>query len=537
MVVVKVLSLLFLANVSLAGVELFKNHDMENVNVNHDWTCKGGCTLTSSTDRYHGSHSVMVSNRHHDWSGLSQDVQLTAGSYYQLTAYIKLLNLAAGDMYESVQTKISCTLANGAHNCNFYIQINGPSVNYLVDNASFQLVPHNTNWKTEANARIEQIRKADISISLTGTQGHQYDVEITQTKHEFGFGSAVGAHQLVDPNYSNYAQAFYENFEWAVLENALKWRQMEKTQGHVVYDTAMNALHALNNKGIKVRAHNIFWGIDRHCPNWVLTTSKQDLPNIITKRINDVVSHTKNLVEHWDVNNENLHGDWFEEKLHDPNITMKMFTDTHGVDPDVKLFLNDFGVMEHGMAVPLTNQAKRFKDNGVPIYGIGVQSHIKNVDFDPSVFKLILDKVAEAGLPIWITELTLATTDENAKARALEDIYTLYFSHPSVEGVLLWGFWDGKIFNKNVALFEGANVTPNAAGRAYQTLFKTTWRTHVTKSLNSDGPITIRGFKGEYTINIKQNGHTIKSESFTLDRNGQSVQVDVGTNSPSIIVG
>lgn len=36
---------------------------------------------------------------------------------------------------------------------------------------------------------------------------------------------------------------------------------------------------------------------------------------------------------------------------------------------------------------------------------------------------------------------------------------TLYFSHPAVEGVLLWGFWDGGVFDKAIALATGSNVT------------------------------------------------------------------------------
>ena len=36
---------------------------------------------------------------------------------------------------------------------------------------------------------------------------------------------------------------------------------------------------------------------------------------------------------------------------------------------------------------------------------------------------------------------------------------TLYFSHPEVEGVMLWGFWDGKIYEQSASLYEGPNVT------------------------------------------------------------------------------
>ena len=53
-------------------------------------------------------------------------------------------------------------------------------------------------------------------------------------------------------------------------------------------------------------------------------------------------------LEHWDVNNENLHGDFYERHTGSPNITMQMFRDIHNVDRSVKLFLNDFGVIEGG---------------------------------------------------------------------------------------------------------------------------------------------------------------------------------------------
>ena len=51
-------------------------------------------------------------------------------------------------------------------------------------------------------------------------------------------------------------------------------------------------------------------------------------------------------LEHWDVNNENLHGAFFEGKTGDANITMKIFEDVYALDSTAKLFLNDFGIME-----------------------------------------------------------------------------------------------------------------------------------------------------------------------------------------------
>ena len=69
-----------------------------------------------------------------------------------------------------------------------------------------------------------------------------------------------------------------------------------------------------------------------------------------------------------------------------------------------------------------------------------------------------LDVVAEAGLPIWITELDVRDEDMNIRADRYEDILRLYFSHEAVEGILLWGFWDQAHWRPECALAEGPDV-------------------------------------------------------------------------------
>lgn len=62
-----------------------------------------------------------------------------------------------------------------------------------------------------------------------------------------------------------------------------------------------------------------------------------------------------NRVEHWDVNNENIHGNFFESGTGDVNITMWMFKEVQKVDPTVKLFLNDYGVVKDRYSTQVTN--------------------------------------------------------------------------------------------------------------------------------------------------------------------------------------
>ena len=55
---------------------------------------------------------------------------------------------------------------------------------------------------------------------------------MTQTSHDFPFGSAVKHSEISGTAADNvkYQDCYYENFNWAVLENALKWKQMERNQ-------------------------------------------------------------------------------------------------------------------------------------------------------------------------------------------------------------------------------------------------------------------------------------------------------------------
>ena len=56
-------------------------------------------------------------------------------------------------------------------------------------------------------------------------------------------------------------------------------------------------------------------------------------------------------------------------------------------------------------------------------------------------------------------ELGVNDKDDHSRANKLVNLLTLFFSHPSVKGVLLWGFWDGQIWEKDAPLFNGPNLT------------------------------------------------------------------------------
>lgn len=559
MLILLVLTVSLLSDSSSAvSSQLFKNPDFESSSFGGNWECNA-CTLTSSNDKYNGHHSAQITHRTHEYSSVRQTVSVTGGHTYIMIGYVKLLNMSPGHMYH--QLKVTARYSQNGHNhyisvsrmnmlqkdfgwveiggdffipsgtnsVAIYIQIPETDVNYLVDHMSLYQLQKDNNLMTEAKHRIQSLRMAALTVRVNNSASldtSNLEIDVKQLKHTFAFGSAVGAAMIVDPAHQKYQDFFYDNFEWAVTENALKWRIMEWTRTHIRYDTPLKAIDAMRARGITVRGHNMFWDFDSHSPSWLSTLSRDQLLDAMHVRVNGTIAHTKGKLVHWDVNNENLHGDYFERRLHNPNITSSMFKWIHQLEPGVKLFLNDYNIVNSNTyTTAYKMQAKILKASNVPVYGIGVQSHFKSSNIDYDAVKYRLDKVAEAGLPIWITEMSILDTDNQKKADALEKLLTLYFSHPAVEGVLFWGFWDGKVFDRRIALANGPDVVPNAAGLRYQTLFKQTWRTNITRPLHHG--VHISGYHGHYSLDVKHNGKLIESQVFTLGRHGKLVTVNL----------
>ncbi|XP_062583059.1 uncharacterized protein LOC134244820 [Saccostrea cucullata] len=361
-----------------------------------------------------------------------------------------------------------------------------------------------------------------------GTQANDLSIQLVQQRHAFPFGAAVKASFLVDDAHQVYQDFVFNNFNWAVLANALKWNHVERSEGNSQYDTAVAAISALQSHGLHVRGHNLFWAVDRHSPKWLLGKSHTCYINEMKRHINDIASHTNGTLDHWDVYNEALHGRYFEKHTGDPDIIQKMFHWLHVAQPQSKLFLNDYKIVTSNLfTTALKNQALQLLKDRVPLYGIGIQSHFKTSQIHKDIIKYRLDKVAEAGLKIWITEMTIFESNSTKKAAALEELLTLYFSHPAVEGVLLWGFWDGAIRDQERSLFTGPSITANAAGQKYLDLVKKTWWTDYTHTITSGHVLHTSVFKGDYQLLVKHNGTTIHRENLVIDSARKDITIHV----------
>ena len=81
---------------------------------------------------------------------------------------------------------------------------------------------------------------------------------------------------------------------------------------------------------------------------------------------------------------------------------------------------------------------------------------VKHKHFEFTLLQKRLDVLSSAERPLWITELDISQLDNPSQlADSYEDVLTLYYSRPEIEGIMLWGFSDQYHSKPDAALFEG----------------------------------------------------------------------------------
>jgi GH35 family endo-1,4-beta-xylanase len=369
------------------------------------------------------------------------------------------------------------------------------------------------SWKTAADARIEEIRKADFAVLVVdegGAPAEGVSVAVEQIRSAFPFGGAITGRLLENADYQAFVR---EHFDWAVFGNESKWYANEaRGRGQVTYETADALLDWCEKSGLTVRGHTIFWAPERWQPRWVQALEGEELRSAVEARLESAVRHFRGRFVHWDVNNEMLHGSFFEDRLGE-GIRTWMFQRAHELDPEVRLFTNEFNILsvdQNFEAVETGDYVRQVQgliEGGAPIHGVGVQGHVWFEDTldRPELLKERLDELATLGLPIWISEFDSAFDDPELNADVLELVYRTGFSHPAVEGIVAWVVWAGDSWRGPNAGFAKQDWTLSEAGRRYEAL-REEWSTRATGATDEGGRFAARGFHGEYRVTLRPPG-------------------------------
>ncbi|XP_028773874.1 endo-1,4-beta-xylanase 5 isoform X1 [Neltuma alba] len=373
-------------------------------------------------------------------------------------------------------------------------------------------------WRVNQQYIINTKRKRAVTIHVSESNGDRLPgaaITVEQVSKDFPFGSAIAKTILGNMPYQNW---FVKRFNAVVFENELKWYATEPDQGKIDYTIPDQMMQFVRENKLIARGHNIFWEDPKYTPAWVHNLTGPQLQSAVSSRIQSLMSKYKEEFIHWDVSNEMLHFNFYERRL-GPDASFQFFQTAHTSDPLATLFMNDFNVVETCCDVNSTvdsyiSRLQQLRQHGVFMDGIGLEGHFTIPN--PPLIRAILDKLATLGIPIWFTEVDISKTlDKNTQASYLEDVLREGFSHPSVNGIMLWTAFHPQGCYQMCLTDGGFRNLP--AGDVVDKLIQE-WQTCSVKGLTDQhGSFSFYGFLGEYRIGI-QYGNKTANSTFSLSQ-------------------
>ncbi len=261
------------------------------------------------------------------------------------------------------------------------------------------------------------------------------------------------------------AERMLREFRIMTPGRELKWESVHPAPGQYRFDYADKFISWASAHGMLVRGHNLVWP-DYGTPAWVMENAcTRTAPGLLEEHIGAVAGRYAGRIHSWDVLNEPLNV-W--DKRTDllaahpwvdclgPEYIDLAFHAAATADPRARLIWNQ-NYIESGDAGDEANrqamlaQLRRLTKAGVPIHGIGIESHlIAGKPLAAAALERFAGEIRSLGLEIQITELDVIDTQlplETARRDDLvADCYKQYLelmfrvADPSI--VAFWTFSD-----------------------------------------------------------------------------------------------
>ncbi|MCX7681754.1 MAG: endo-1,4-beta-xylanase, partial [Anaerolineae bacterium] len=242
-------------------------------------------------------------------------------------------------------------------------------------------------------------------------------------------------------------------------ENSGKWTSCEPNRDQMDQWSWLDRTYSYaKQRGIPFKHHTLVWGHSSGEPAWVCSLSEAEQREEVEEWIRTVCERYP-AMEMIDVVNEPLHDPpCYTNALGGSGATgwdwvIWSFQKARQYCPNSLLLINEYGIEANASEADRYIQIiNLLKQRGL-IDGIGLQGHgLEGVS--ASTLQASLDKFAATGLPIYISEYDVDRADDNEQLRIYQQQFPVFWGHPAVRGVTLWGYVQGEIWKTNAYLLR-----------------------------------------------------------------------------------
>ena len=237
-------------------------------------------------------------------------------------------------------------------------------------------------------------------------------------------------------------------------ENAGKWGSVESVRDSMNWTELDRAYALARDNGFPFRLHTLIWGNQQ--PAWIESLPTAEQREEIEEWFAALAARFPD-IEFIDVVNEPLHdppdgpGDGnYINALGGSGATgwdwvLEAFRLARTHFPHSKLGINEFSVTNSTTDMMRYVEIVRLLQSEGLIDTIGVQGHAfstrPNIPMQTHIDNL--DLAATTGLPIHVTELDIDGPTDEVQLADYQRIFPVFWNHPAVQGITLWGYRPG----------------------------------------------------------------------------------------------
>jgi endo-1,4-beta-xylanase len=303
---------------------------------------------------------------------------------------------------------------------------------------------------------------AVLLVSLPGSEPQAAALATGQKKF---LGSAYSAPQTQD---------FAEYWNKVTPENAGKWGEVEAVRDQMNWTALDAAYQFAKSNGLLFQMHVLIWGNQQ--PEWIEQLPPKEQREEIEEWF-DAVAQRYPALDFVEVVNEPLHdppskdddgGGNYIEALGGAGETgwdwiLESFRLARARFPHAKLLINDYSITNQPADAQRYREIIELLQKENLIDAIGVQGHAFSTTTERTVdvHRAALDLLAETGLPIYVTEFDLDGPTDAQQLENYRRVFPVFWEHPAVAGITLWGFRPGLWRHKERAYL----IKPNGRER------------------------------------------------------------------------